>query len=114
MQRAVDELREAIEVLRADASRVAGSTQSPDMERLWTGKAIAYETVLGAMARICPPRPTLVICQCPGYEKVRGQYPSGFCRDCGNWYPGKCREEPPSINAVEPQAGSTGKPATRV
>jgi hypothetical protein len=90
---AVEEFRRSIETLRADASRVAGATSAPDMERLWTGKAIAYETVLGAMLRIWPPEPPQRICECPGYEHVKGPYPSGFCRDCGYWFPPKSKPE---------------------
>ena len=37
-----------------------------------------------------PTRP--LICECPGYENVQGPYPSGFCRECGRWYPPKRAE----------------------
>jgi hypothetical protein len=90
---AVEELRRSIEALRSDASRVAGETSAPDMERLWTGKAIAYEVVLGAMRRLWPPEPPLRVCECPGYKHVKGPYPSGFCRECGYWYPPKSKHK---------------------
>ena len=37
--------------------------------------------------------PKSEICECPGYETVKPPYPSGICRECGRWYPGKAREE---------------------
>lgn len=27
-------------------------------------------------------------CECPSYASAKGPYPSGFCPDCGKWYPG--------------------------
>lgn len=27
-------------------------------------------------------------CECPSYTNSKGPYPSGFCPDCGKWYPG--------------------------
>jgi hypothetical protein len=27
-------------------------------------------------------------CQCPSYANAKGPYPSGFCPECGQWYPG--------------------------
>jgi hypothetical protein len=101
MNHAVDEFRQAIETLRADASRVAGETAAPDMERLWTGKAIAYETVLGAMNRIWPKQPPLKVCECQKYNVVKGPYPSGFCLDCGYWYPPKGHEESQAVGAED-------------
>ena len=37
------------------------------------------------------PTPTPV-CECSGYENVKGPYPSGVCRDCGRWFPPKRAE----------------------
>jgi hypothetical protein len=28
------------------------------------------------------------VCQCPAYASAKGPYPSGFCPDCKEWYPG--------------------------
>ena len=36
--------------------------------------------------------PRQVVCECPGYERVKGPYPSGICRECGRWFPGKPKE----------------------
>jgi hypothetical protein len=47
-------------------------------------------------------------CKCPTYANANGPYPSGFCRECGEWYPGK------AADAVDPQVTDTGKPTTRV
>ena len=34
-------------------------------------------------------------CQCPAYANAQKGYPSGFCPDCGKWYPGtRAAEEP--------------------
>ena len=40
--------------------------------------------------------PKQVVCECPAYEaaRARGGYPSGICRDCGCWYPGKRKATP--------------------
>jgi len=35
-----------------------------------------------------PPR----LCKCPAYVNVAGPYPSGFCKDCGDYYPAKPRD----------------------
>lgn len=32
-------------------------------------------------------------CQCPSFAKAKGPYPSGFCPDCGKWYPGITRAQ---------------------
>lgn len=40
----------------------------------------------------CWQRPTPQ-CQCPSYAKAKGPYPSGFCPDCKQWYPGVSREK---------------------
>jgi hypothetical protein len=32
-------------------------------------------------------------CQCPSFAKAKGPYPSGFCPECKQWYPGVTREQ---------------------
>jgi hypothetical protein len=34
------------------------------------------------------------VCACPGYADVKGPYPSGFCKDCGCWFPPKGKDTP--------------------
>lgn len=61
-------------------------------ELLTTGAVVTQlrADLADAADRLDPP-PT-PICECPGYEHVKGPYPSGICRDCGRWYPPKSKE----------------------
>lgn len=44
------------------------------------------------------------VCQCPSYANAKGPYPSGFCPDCGKWYPGIDRAEAIKRGHIPPKA----------
>jgi len=54
-----------------------------------TQRDAALKEIDRLTALIPKPPPQPLICECPGYENVQGPYPSGFCRECGRWYPPK-------------------------
>lgn len=47
-------------------------------------------------------------CECPSYANAKGPYPSGFCPDCGKWYPGIDRARAIKLGHIPPDAPAGG------
>jgi hypothetical protein len=41
-------------------------------------------------------------CECPSFAKAKGPYPSGFCPDCGRWFPGVTRAQAIARGDISP------------
>jgi len=86
-------LSAAIRAALAEIVRMQGVVVNIQAERDAAEAELARieERLTNELTEIAKPKRTPV-CECLGYEQVKGPYPSGICWECGRWYPPKRAE----------------------